>query len=273
MAVRVAATQQNQYVLDQYGQYVDVLDDGSPPPTRVSVPGKPQSLVLDPTHRTLWVGLLNNQLVAISLSGNRVTKTIPLPIRPDGLAVIGSDVIVQQGNPGALARVDAATGKVIGSPVTPGGSATAMVAYNGSVLVTLVFPPRLERFSSSLHSLADNTIQAALPTAMALDSLGTLWVADYDDARVYRLNPADGTSEGPALAVGQDPIELAVSQNYVWVANAGDETVSLIDEQSGSQPQAGVLRIGAAVGSLAGGGDGDAYMPSGTNLLMLQPKY
>ena len=268
----VVGSDDTAYVLDQFGPYVDVVQTGGEP-NRIPLPSKPRSLALDPRHKLLWVGLADDKLLAIALGSHKVLATIPLPLDPDDLAVLTDEVVVQQGNPGRLVRVDSTRMRVVGAAVTPGGSGTAMIAYQGGVLATFAFPVRLEQFNASLDRVADHSIRVALPTAMAVDSAGVLWVADYDAAEAWRLDPSSGASVAPPVPVGQDPTGLAVSSNYVWVANAGDETVTLINEQSNPVTSA-PLAIHGSVGDIATADDatGDAWMASGTSLLSLEPK-
>ena len=260
------------YVLDQFGPYVDVVQTGGEP-NRIPLPSKPRSLALDSRHKLLWVGLATDKLLAIALGSHRVLATISLPLDPDDLAVLSDEVVAQQGNPGRLVRVDATSMRVVGAAVTPGGSSTALIAYQGGVLATFAFPVRLEQFNASLQRIADHSIRVALPTAMAVDSTGVLWVADYDAGKAWRLDPSSGASVAPPVPVGQDPTGLAVSGTYVWVANAGDETVTLINSQSNSVTAA-PLAIHGSVGDIATADDvsGDAWMASGTSLLSLEPK-
>ena len=268
----VVGSDDTAYVLDQFGPYVDVVQTGGEP-DRIPLPSKPRSLALDPGRKLLWVGLADNKLLAIALGSHRVLATIGLPLDPDQLAVLHDEVVVQQGNPGRLVRVDAARMRVIGAAVTPGGSGSALIAYQGGVLGTFTFPVRLEQFNANLQRVADHPIQVALPTAMAVDSTGVLWVADYDAAKAWRLDPSSGSSVAPPVPVGQDPTGLAVSGNYIWVANAGDETLTMINEQS--SPVTGApLAIHGSVGDIATADDvtGDAWMASGTQLLALEPK-
>jgi serine/threonine protein kinase len=270
--IELAADSKGTYVIDEFGQYVDVVDLGGAL-TRISLPGKPRSLVLDPARKMLWVGLFDRRLVPVSLDSHRaLSNGIRLPTVPDLLAVVGDEVVAEQGNPAQLVRVDARSDRLIGKPVVPGGSATSLIAYNGSLLSMNVFPPRLERFDANLRRTGEHPVPAAFPTGMALDSLGALWVTDYDAARVWRLDPSNGTAEGPALAVGRNPTRVATSGNYVWVANTGDETVSVINEQA-NQPRAVPVSIRGTVGPIAGSHDasGSAWAVSGTQLLELQP--
>lgn len=105
--VELTANASGAYVLDQFGQYVDVVDLGGSL-TRISLPGKPRSLVLDPARKMLWVGLFDHRLVPVSLSSHKALGSgIHLPIVPDLLAVLGNEVVAEQGNPAELVRVDA----------------------------------------------------------------------------------------------------------------------------------------------------------------------
>jgi DNA-binding beta-propeller fold protein YncE len=260
------------YVLDSFGPYVDIVQTGGEP-TRIPLPSTPRSLALDSAHNLLWVGLADNKLLAIALGSHKVLATIALPLDPDHLAVLSDEVVAEQGNPGRLVRVDATRLRVVGAAVTPGESATALIAYQGGVLSTFAFPVRLEQFDANLRRVADRPISVALPSALALDSTGVLWVADFDQAEAWRLDPSSGGSVAPPVPVGQDPVGLAVSGDYVWVANTGDETLTLINEQS-NPVQGAPLQIHGAVGQIATSDDvtGDAWMASGTQLLSLEPK-
>ena len=65
------------------------------------------------------------------------------------------------------------------------------------------------------------------PKAIAA-GLGAIWVANYDDGTVTRIDPATGRVSGPPIRVGKGPLAVAVADGAVWVTNAGDNTVSRI---------------------------------------------
>jgi DNA-binding beta-propeller fold protein YncE len=272
--IRVTGNLSAAYVLDQFGPAVDVVQDFGGAPVRIPLLSKPRSIALDSAHKLIWVGLADNRLEAIRSSDHQVLGTVALPLDPDRLAVLPREVVAQQDNPVRLVRVDSTRLRVIGPAVTPPGaptSASTLISYNDTVLSTLEFPVRLEQFNASLQRIADHPIGVALPTEMAVDSNGVLWVTDYDAARVWRLDPSSGTPVAPALPVGQDPTWMAASGGYVWVANAGDDTINVINEQFNTLTNES-MPIGSSAGPLApADATGNAWMASGTQLLQLQP--
>jgi Protein kinase domain len=274
--LRVAADDTNGYVLDTFCQCVDITSGGSDL-NRVRLPAPPLNLVVDSAHKLLWVGLSSGRLVAIDLTKQPPVLEpggVAVPIRPDLLAVLGGRVVIEQKNPAELIRVDARTRQVVGTPVTPGGVASALVADNGGVLTSLVFPVRLAQYNANLERRAEHSLPIAVPGGMALDSSGYLWMADYDAGRVWRVVPSTGALAGRPIAVGQEPASVAVSGSYVWVVNAGDRTVTMINEQA-SQVRGVTIPINGDIGVIAGSPDnslGQAWMPSDTELLSLTPK-
>lgn len=269
--IGVSGTSETAYVLDGFGRYVDVVQSGGEP-DRISLPSQPRSLALDSGRKLLWVGLANHRLLAIKLSGHRVVGTVALPLDPTRLVVLPHEVVAEQANPGRMVRVDAARLRVAGAPVSQGGSATSLVAYQGTLLSTTVFPARLQQWNASLQRVGDHPISVALPSAMAVDlSNSAVWVTDYDAARVWRLDPVSGSAMGPAISVGQDPTAVAVSGENVMVANAGDDTVTVINAQS-ARVAGTPIRIGGPVGPLAAAGNtGYAWMAPRSQLLSIEP--
>jgi serine/threonine protein kinase len=56
-----------------------------------------------------------------------------------------------------------------------------------------------------------------------------VWVANFGDDTVSRIDPASNEVVGSPIRVGDDPYAVAVGEGAVWVANRGDNTVSRID--------------------------------------------
>jgi DNA-binding beta-propeller fold protein YncE len=80
---------------------------------------------------------------------------------------------------------------------------------------------------SSLVALSTEFPQAAVLSAVAADGT-TVWVTDRALDRVYRLE-GRAISPSDSIPVGERPVAVTVGYGGVWVANAGDGTVSRID--------------------------------------------
>ena len=71
------------------------------------------------------------------------------------------------------------------------------------------------------------------PSALAL-GLGSLWVANYEDDTVWRID-VPGRGEPltiQPIVVGDGPVDVAVSDDAAWVVNSLEGTLSRIDPTS-----------------------------------------
>ena len=84
---------------------------------------------------------------------------------------------------------------------------------------------------------------------------GGVWVANYRDGTVTRIDPSSGHLVGKPIQVGRNPAGIAVGRGSVWVANNGDGTVTRIDPSSGhvlGKP----IQVGGTPAGIAVGQDG-----------------
>jgi serine/threonine-protein kinase len=215
---------------------------------RIDLPAAPISIALDRDHDRLWVGLEDRRLVRISTADRRVVGSpLRLPILPGDVLVRGDDVVVVQHDPARAVAVDATAARVDGPVRRLPGAATGAVVDGDDVLAIVVYPPQLLRRGPDLAAAGRRRLQATLPTDLALDSGGTLWVTDFDANRVLRLNPRTGEAAGPPIAVGRQPFALALDGTSAWVTDKGDSTVTRIDQRTGR-----AYRPAVATGPLAG---------------------
>jgi streptogramin lyase len=70
------------------------------------------------------------------------------------------------------------------------------------------------------------------PKAVAVHG-STLWVANFDDGTVTRIENPGGAPVQSVTEVGEGPVDLAVDENAVWVANQLDHTVMRLDPETG----------------------------------------
>ena len=87
------------------------------------------------------------------------------------------------------------------------------------------------------------------PNAIGLGE-GAVWVVDYPDDVVYRVDAENGKVV-TTIPVGDGPIAIAVGLGAVWVANQNDGSVSRIDPRTNSVVKA--ISVGSLPNSVAVG--------------------
>jgi YVTN family beta-propeller protein len=69
------------------------------------------------------------------------------------------------------------------------------------------------------------------PRALAFDGTN-IWVANYGDGAVQKVNPATGATGSP-ITVGSNPYALAFDGSSIWVANYGSNSVQKVNPTTG----------------------------------------
>ncbi len=100
------------------------------------------------------------------------------------------------------------------------GEVRVWVASLGSNQVDRLRKGRPEKYSTP--------IPLDSPRAVAV-GFGSIWAVNRD--ALYRLNPGEG-GKSVRVPVGSKPSDVAVSPNFVWVSNEGDDTVMRIDPRT-----------------------------------------
>jgi uncharacterized protein (TIGR03437 family) len=104
----------------------------------------------------------------------------------------------------------------------------------------------------------------AAPASLALDAQGNLYIADYGNSRVRRVNLATGIittvagtgnfrfggDGGPALQAGIDPVGVAVRENLLYIADTSNQRIRRMDLTTG------VITTYAGIGVRGDSGDG-----------------
>jgi outer membrane protein assembly factor BamB len=142
---------------------------------------------------SVWVAAGGDGVARIEAATNRLLGTIRLDLYPERVAVGGgalwvggptTDPIVEIA--GAVARIDAATGRV--RAVVPTGLPVGLAAAAGGVLVT-----EPDVVGGALECIDPERLPAAMTLQPALGELavggGAVWVADRRGSLVYRLDP------------------------------------------------------------------------------------
>jgi class 3 adenylate cyclase len=130
--------------------------------------------------------------------------------------------------------------------VAVGEDGVWVYAYNGTDGDLTRVDPRSNSVVASV-SLAGTGPLAA--------GLGNVWLVDNPKHLIWQIDPGSPTARPPtvvrSITVGQNPVDVAVGLDSVWVAS-GDGTVSRIDPIAARVVE--TIRVGGNLGGIAVGG-------------------
>jgi DNA-binding beta-propeller fold protein YncE len=142
---------------------------------------------------------------------------------------------------GSLVRLDPGTVTVAAGPVRTGHHPAALAVARNQVWVADRSAGSVAVFDArSLRRLARVPVGRAPADLAALDDV--VWVANFGDRTLQRLDPAERRAVGPPVSLGKEIEDIALTRAGLWVA-AADGTVTLLDARDG-----GVLRPAVTVG-------------------------
>jgi class 3 adenylate cyclase/streptogramin lyase len=177
----------------------------------------------------------------------RLSTTREFAPSAEGVAVGADTVWVGAALLGTLelARVDSVTGEIV-KEVPVGSRADHSLAVDrGAVWMTNQADNRLLKVDA-VSGQKKRRIAIAAPGTVAAGG-GFAWVTDAIDDKVLRVGR---TREVFPVHVGQSPVDVAVGEGAVWVANYGDGSVSRVDPHSRRvQP----IQVAAHVSGIAAG--------------------
>jgi DNA-binding beta-propeller fold protein YncE/tRNA A-37 threonylcarbamoyl transferase component Bud32 len=138
----------------------------------------------------------------------------------------------------------------VGGPVEVGGGPVAVTVGPDRVWVAARAGGEIDAIDKATSEVAFE-IPVPNPTSVAV-GFGSVWAISKVTDTLYRLDPVEGTApvEIP-LGEGADPSDVAVDNDWVWVANAGAQNVVRIDPD-GNAP-AGNVPLGTEPRAIATG--------------------
>jgi DNA-binding beta-propeller fold protein YncE len=257
----IAAGPSAVFVADAFSSEGDALDPAAGGGLPIPLPDPANSLAA--TEADVWFGLPDRRAVErravldVAADGETVElDTIPAAIAADAG---GAWVLTEN----AVDRVEAESGEVTDS-ISAGGFATAFAVADGAIWVVADNREVRKFDASSLEStgdVAEVTDASAIAvgegyawvlsatgelTRLALDSLrpvgdpvrirgalsltigeGAVWVTS-SDRTATRIDPRSAASVGDPVPVGDEPVAATSGAGAIWVANAGDGTVTRI---------------------------------------------
>ena len=222
----------------------------------------------------VWVGVgTNSSVLKLNPENSAVTATIHAPpLTPPPLPTVGEGALLDAGSlalsqdavwflsgNATLARIDPGAGlarATVRHRGEPGGGPTYVAVGEGGVWVYAYngTDGDLTRIDPGNNSLvASASMEGTGPLAVGV---GSLWLVDNPKHLVWQIDPGSPTTARPptvvrSITVGQNPVDVAVGQDSVWVAS-GDGTVSRIDPIAARVVE--TIRVGGNLGGIAVGG-------------------
>ena len=236
---------------DQIGRLVPAgagyVYHGYPVPTPR---GEMDCLVLDQTRRRVWVSEnAGNKLVLLDTSAAS-PQAVEIPVTTGAKAnpVPGDLGIDAAGNPwftspydgdngtaNALGMLDAVTGQVsyFPTPTANGGMDAIAFDKTGAIWFVELGADRIGRYAGGHFTEFPLPRPGVVPTNLAVDGAGRVWVTEQTANAVAVFNPADTTGqpwhEVPVPTAGSGPVGITVDQaGNVWFTEITAGKIGLV---------------------------------------------
>jgi YVTN family beta-propeller protein len=156
---------------------------------------------------------------------------------PVGLAIAKGSVWVVNRDDGTVSRIDVATHLVLATipvgtqPVNVAASADAIWVTNSRSGSVSKIDPESNRTTATIEigarcspgTHSQPSAHCSMPIGLAASG-NTVWIADFEDAKVVRIDATSNQIVGEPIAVGEGPEVIAFNADAVWVAISYGDT-------------------------------------------------
>jgi YVTN family beta-propeller protein len=140
-----------------------------------------------------------------------------------------------------LTRIDLATGRPRGEPISLGWATAGIAIGAGSVWIADALANTVTRIDrKSGRTLA--TIRVGRSPYGVAFGAGSVWVTNSDDGTVSRIDPATDDVV-VTIRVGRNPFGVAYGRGRIWAANLGDGSVTRLDPRT-NRPAGPPIELG-----------------------------
>ena len=165
--------------------------------------------------------------------GCRRRRTIVVGPRPVGVAFDGTNIWVTIAGSNYVKRINAATGAVVGAPITV-GAAPLGVAFDGTnIWVANTGSNYVTRINAATGAVGAPITVGLGPAGVAFDGTN-IWVTNAGSNNVTRIKAATGTVVGDPIAVGTAPVGVTFDGTNIWVTNQNSNNVTRINAATGT---------------------------------------
>ncbi len=218
-----------------------------------------------------------NSVAIIDPESNSVTGSIPVGIRPSSVAVGEGFVWVGNLDDRTVSKIDPGTRAVqlnIPLQATPTGVTTGA----GAVWLANGLLGSFSRLDPGVNAVVETLdVTSRSNAGSAAFGEGAVWFA-FGVGEVVKVDPSTNLPVGISGVVGNSPSAVAVGAGWVWVTNAGANTLSQVNPRTvsevkpftvGGRPRS--VTVGAGAVWVANEADNnvtriDASSGSGTNI-------
>lgn len=204
------------------------------------------NLIVSPTQPFAYLGVVPDKIYPLDLATNTLGAPITVPvsggdeIRYIALDPTGSTFYVTKEPSAEISVIDVGTG--LETDTIPGGGFGAVIvdptgAFVYAVRETMAFARNeMVKSSTATNTVVDNEDYVAACTgmaALAIDATGTTLYANCAGTGTVAVIDTSTLAQSP-VTVGFVPtgISLTPDDDFLYVANQGDDTVSVIDTSS-----------------------------------------
>jgi DNA-binding SARP family transcriptional activator len=210
----------------------------------VPLPGRATDLAAE-GDRLFAVTIDSSALSIVDGRTRRLSRTVPLPMRPGAVAVAGDDVWVADGRRGLLVRLEAGYEEVVTRvtwPRPPRREAVGLSRFDPTGVAVAAGAAWATDGTSRLVRADSAGRVARVRAPHPLDGIaagaGALWAFSRRDAAVVRIDPRTSRVTDVVRVVARPgaeapaPIAIAATAADVWVLNGNTATLSRIDART-----------------------------------------
>jgi YVTN family beta-propeller protein len=201
-------------------------------------------------------GVQPNHLGLIDPGTNEIVAEVPVGIRPGPVAAGAGSIWVGNLEDRTLTRVDSVQRTTTATISLDRRTPTGVAVGEGAVWIAHGRLGQLSRVDPQFDQLAE-TIDVAISGvaqqgAVAVGA-GSVWAA-YGETTVARIDPVQVRVVASSFG-GAVPAALVVARGSVWIANAGDATVSRFDPTTLEEGALRTISVGNRPTGIAYGAD------------------
>jgi YVTN family beta-propeller protein len=181
-----------------------------------------------------------NSVAVVDPESNSVVASVPVGIRPSSIAAENGVVWAANLEDRTLSRIDPST-RTVKQNISLDATPTGVSVGAGAVWIANGILGTVSRLDPSVNTVVETVdVTFRSEAGSVATGEGAVWAA-FGGGEVGQIDPSSNRLVTTGVA-GVSPSAVAVGEGYVWVANAGDNNVSVINPRTASEVR--VITVG-----------------------------